>query len=149
MTSIANKSAHTAVSASLKSTNKSVIKNHHSSVMCESTAVAELQAETIEVIPELPTFNNCDEDDSGDDFSEYSDENDMVAAAAASRHPLSLNNMDDDDDDDDDGEPFDEYGKNKLIYYCFTLNVILYNVNENVNVNVRVCLYVLEFNRCN
>lgn len=105
MTSIANKNAHTAVSASLKSTDKSVI-NKHSSAMCESAAVAELQAETIEVVPELPTFNHCDGDDSGDDFSEYSDENDMVAA---SRHSLNLNNMDDDE------EPFDEYGKKNTL----------------------------------
>lgn len=104
MTSIANKNAYNAVSASLKLSDKSVINKHSNSVMCESGAnvaavsasAVELQAETIEVVPEIPTFN-----DSGDEFSEYSDENDMA-------NSFNLNNMDDDDDDD---EPFDEYGK--------------------------------------
>lgn len=106
MTSIANKNAHSAVSASLKSANKSVINKHSIGAMCESAAAAaELQAETIEVVPELPTFNHGDDDDdSGDDFSEYSDENET--AMAASRDSLHLNNMDDDNE-----EPFDEYGK--------------------------------------
>lgn len=103
MTSIANKSAYSAVSASLKLADKSVINKHSTSAMCESGA-AELQAETIEVVPELPTLGD---DDSGDEFSEYSDENDI--AMAASRHSFRLNNMGDDDDDDE--EPFDEYGK--------------------------------------
>lgn len=80
MTSIANKNVHS-VSASLKSADMSVIKMNES----------DLQAEMIEVVPELP-FN-----DSEDDFSEYSDEN-----GATIQH----NHFDDDDD-----EPFDEYGK--------------------------------------
>lgn len=118
MTSIANKNAYSAVSASLKLADKSVINKHSISAMCESggaaaVPAAELQAETIEVVPELPTFNHGDDDDddSGDEFSEYSDENDI--AMAASRHSFQLNNMDDDDDEE---EPFDEYGKkyNKL-----------------------------------
>lgn len=121
MTSIANKNAHRAVSASVKSADKSVVINKRSiGALCESAGAAvELQAETIEVVPELPTFNHGDDDDedddSGDDFSEYSDENDTTMAA--SRHPFQLNNMDDDNE-----EPFDEYGKkkyNKLICYCF------------------------------
>ncbi|XP_055296299.1 zinc finger and SCAN domain-containing protein 12-like [Sitodiplosis mosellana] len=101
MTSITNKSAHSAVSASLKSADMSVIKNR--SNMNES----DLQAELIEVVPELP-FNDSDEDD---DFSEYSDDEAAAAAAAAAAglaahhpNPFHLNNMDDDDD-----EPFDEY----------------------------------------
>lgn len=103
MTSIRNKSAHSAVSASLKSTDMSVIKNR--SNMNES----DLQAELIEVVPELP-FNDSDDDD---DFSEYSDDEAATETAAtiAAHHPKPFhsNNMDDDDDDDDD-EPFvDEY----------------------------------------
>lgn len=95
MTSIASKNAHSAVSASLKSADMAVINSHSASAMCESAAAAELQAETIEVEPELP-FD--DDDDCEDDFSEYSDENDP-----ASRQPFHMN-------DDDDEEPFDEYG---------------------------------------
>ncbi|XP_031617255.1 zinc finger protein 431-like [Contarinia nasturtii] len=86
MTSITNKTAHSAVSASLKSADMSVIKNRSS--MNES----DLQAELIEVIPELP-FN-----DSEDDFSEYSDDIEQHS------HSFHLN-----DENDDDEEPFDEY----------------------------------------
>lgn len=105
MTSIANKNAHSAVSASLKLAKMSVLNSHSKKVMGDSVA-AELQAETIEVVPELPTFNH--DNDSEDDFSEYSDENDM--AMDVSRHSIYLNNMGGDDDDDED-EPIDEYGK--------------------------------------
>lgn len=96
MTSITNKSAHSAVSASLKSADMSVIKNH--SNMNES----DLQAETIEIIPELPTFNDSEDDQ----FSEYEDD-DETSAAIERRNPFNLNMM----DDDDEAEPFDEYGK--------------------------------------
>lgn len=89
MTSITNKNAHSAISASLKSADMTVIKNR--STMNES----ELQAEMIEVVPELPFTN-----DSEDDFSEYSDE-----AVIDHENPFRLNDADDD-------EPFDEYGKN-------------------------------------
>lgn len=95
MTSITNKSAHSAVSASLKSADMSVIKNH--SNMNES----DLQAETIEIIPELPTFNDSEDDQ----FSEYEDD-DETSAAIERRNPFNLNMM---DDDDDEAEPFDEY----------------------------------------
>lgn len=100
MTSITNKSAHSAVSASLKSADKSVIKSR--SNMNE----ADLQAETIEVVPELP-FN-----DSEDDFSEYSEENEAIERENTF-HP---------NDADDDDEPFDEYGnsnckQNKCMFY--------------------------------
>lgn len=99
MTSITNKSAHSAVSASLKSADMSVIKSR--SNMNE----ADLQAETIEVIPELP-FN-----DSEDDFSEYSEENEAIERENTF-HP---NDMDEDD------EPFDEYGnynsRKKCIFF--------------------------------
>lgn len=94
MTSITNKTAHSAVSASLKSADMStVIKNRSS--MNES----DLQAELIEVVPELP-FSN----DSEDDFSEYSDDD-----IEHNNHSFRLNELDDDDDDEE--EPFDEYGK--------------------------------------
>lgn len=62
----------------------------------------DIEAETIEVIPELPFH------DSEDDFSEYSDENE---AATYEGQPFGLNDMDDEDDNDE--EPFDEYG-NKI-----------------------------------
>lgn len=99
MTSITNKTAHSAVSASLKSADMSVIKSR--SNMNESV----LQAETIEVIPELP-FN-----DSEDDFSEYSDEADIEQ-----KNPFHLNDMDEDD------EPFDEYGKFIFLFFYLATN---------------------------
>lgn len=102
MTSITNKSAHSAVSASLKSADMSVIKNH--SNMNES----DLQAETIEIIPELPTFNDSEDDQ----FSEYEDD-DETSAAIERRNPFNLNMM---DDDDDEVEPFDEYGKYNFVH---------------------------------
>lgn len=94
MTSIANKSAHSAVSAPLKSSDMLAIKNR--------TNNNDIEAETIEVIPELP-FNDSDDDD----FSEYSDENETTAYEG---QPFGLNGMDDDGNDDE--EPFDEYGNN-------------------------------------
>lgn len=73
---------------------------------------SDLQAEKIEIIPELPTFNDSEDDD----FSEYDDENE---AASEHRTPFDLSVMD--DGDDDDGEPFDEYGK-------YTLRIAINNV---------------------
>lgn len=143
MTSIANKNAYGAVSASLKLADKSMINKHFTSAMCESggASAAELQAETIEVVPELPTFAHHG-DDSGDEFSEYSDENDMAIAGS------HLNNMDDDEDDDDE-EPFDEYGKkinwSKLIYYCLIFCVqrrLLMRVCVSVSVQEYACASV-------
>lgn len=67
----------------------------------------DIEAETIEVIPELPFH------DSEDDFSEYSDENE---AATYEGQSFGLNDMDDDNDNDDDDEPFDEYGNNSAFY---------------------------------
>lgn len=131
MTSIANENAYGAVSASLKLADKSVINKRSISAMCESggaTAVAELQAETIEVVPELPTFTEHG-GDSGDEFSEYSDENDM--AIEASRHSFHSNNMDDDDE-----EPFDEYGNT---YTSININLLL--------LHMRVCVCVCVWER--
>lgn len=79
----------------------------------------ELEAETIEVVPELP-FN-----DSEDDFSEYSDENE---ATVYKGQPFGLNDMDDDE------EPFDEYG-NKSAF-----------VRVQFSSEWRTCKF--DFNRC-
>lgn len=111
MTSIANKNAHSAVSVPLKSSDMSVIKNRSN--------MNELEAETIEVVPELP-FN-----DSEDDFSEYSDENETTVYKG---QPFGLNDMDDDE------EPFDEYG-NKSAF-----------VRVQFSSEWRTCKF--DFNRC-
>lgn len=79
---------------------------------------SDLQAEMIEVVPELPFH-----DDSEDDFSEYSDENE----ADHQQNPFHLNNMDEDD------EPFDEYGNNfikpnRFIFSNFVIMCVCRNV---------------------
>lgn len=103
--------------------------------MCESggASAAELQAETIEVVPELPAFTNRG-DDSGDEFSEYSDENDMA---------IGSNNMDGDDDDDE--EPFDEYGKKYIITNWFIIaSYIAYTIAVDACVCVSGCAQECE-----
>lgn len=94
MTSISNKSAH---GAALKNSKTKTNKNGYSNC---------LEAETIEVVPELPF-----QDDSDAGYSEFSDEFNSAM---------------------DEDEPFDEYGEQKPTYKLesnsFFFFLILYRI---------------------
>lgn len=97
MTSFVKKNAQSAVSITANKFNKSIAQCH----LQDKKNVDSLQAEVIEVIPELPFDNN--NNDSNDGYSEFSDElNDI-------KNPFNNNGSDEDD------ESFDEYGKNKIL----------------------------------
>lgn len=82
------------------------------------------QAETIEVVPELP-FSN----DSEEEFSEFSEENGETNSI---ENTFSVP-AGDDDDYDDDNEPFDEYGTKKFICFLF---LFLQHKNKNVHFQI-------------